>query len=230
MGGYGANNLPAIVEAVIQEGPSSKIRKACEMARNFATQGEKVIIWTIFTDTINRINNLLADLNPVVIYGQTPSGDIEDEDTRESILERFKHDPQCHVLVANPAAASEGISLHMQCHNAIYLDRSYNATHYLQSIDRIHRLGLPPNIETHVWILQNLVPSGIGSIDHSVSRRLAKKIRGMEKLLEDPDLNQLAMDEENAPIPIEEGIDLQDIDDLIKEIEGHDEDIDDELA
>lgn len=223
-------NLPRLLEAVIAEGPSTKIRKAVELAHLFAREGKKTIIWTIFTDTIYRLSHLLAGVNPVVIYGQVPAGDVEDEDTREGRLERFRQDPKCSVLIANPAAASEGISLHMHCHDAIYVDRSYSATHFLQSIDRIHRLGLPRDIETRIWILQNQAPVGIGSIDYSVSRRLAKKIREMQKLLDDPDLNQLALDEESAPLPLEDGVDLQDIDDLITEIEGRPSANEDELA
>ena len=45
------------------------------------------------------------------------------------------------VLVANYASCAEGISLHHVCHNAIYIDRSFQADQYLQSIDRICRLG-----------------------------------------------------------------------------------------
>jgi hypothetical protein len=41
----------------------------------------------------------------------------------------------------------------------------------------------------------------------------------MEKLLEDPDLHELALDEEETPIALEASIDLRDIDDLIEEIE-----------
>lgn len=58
------------------------------------------------------------------------------------------------VMVANPAAASEGVSLHRVCHHAIYLDRTFNAAHYLQSEDRIHRFGLPKDQETIVEIVE----------------------------------------------------------------------------
>ena len=33
------------------------------------------------------------------------------------------------------------ISLHKACHNAIYYDINYNAAEFLQSLDRIHRVG-----------------------------------------------------------------------------------------
>jgi len=124
------------------------------------------------------------------------------------------------VLIANPAAAGEGISLHTICHNAIYADRSYVSTHYLQSIDRIHRLGLPPDQETHIHIYRSKAPPVIGSIDMSVSRRLVEKIRNMQVLLDDPDLHEIAFDEEEAADPIDYDVELQDIIDLIEELEG----------
>ncbi|XUM24498.1 hypothetical protein ACRAVF_15825 [Bradyrhizobium oligotrophicum S58] len=124
------------------------------------------------------------------------------------------------MLLANPAAAGEGISLHTVCHDAIYLDRSYVSTHYLQSIDRIHRLGLPPGTETNIHIYRSKAPREIGSIDLSVSRRLRFKIRNLQQLLNDPDLDIIALDEENADDPIDLDVDIQDLVDLVEELEG----------
>ncbi|MCA1040548.1 DEAD/DEAH box helicase [Bacillus infantis] len=215
------DELPAIAQAIREEGPSQKIRQAASLARELANNNNrKTIIWTIFTNTILQLEALLADLNPVCLYGGVPSGNINDPNTREAGIDRFHKDPDCKVIIANPAAVSEGISLHKVCHEAIYVDRSYNATHYLQSIDRIHRLGLDPEEETNIYILQTLAPLGLGSIDHSVSRRLATKIRAMQQLLDDPDLHQIAFDEENADAPIDFDIRPADLDDLLLELEG----------
>src|SRR5262249_6303933 len=120
------------------------------------------------------------------------------------------------------AAAGEGISLHEVCHDAIYLDRSYNTTHYLQSIDRIHRLGLEPGVETNIYIFQTVAPKGIGSIDRSVNRRLAMKLRNLQQLLNDQDLHEIALDEENAADPTDYGVEFDDLIDLIDELEGKD--------
>ncbi len=209
-----------IVDQVLEEGTSAKILAVADHARRLAKDGHKTVIWTIFTDTIRELVTTLADLNPVFIHGGVPTGEDFDPDTREGRLARFHNDPKCFVLVANPAAAGEGISLHTVCHNAIYADRSYVSTHYLQSIDRIHRLGLPPDQETHIHIYRTRAPSQIGSIDLSVSRRLAQKIRGLEQTLGDPDLHLLAYDEENADDPIDYDVELQDLVDLIAELEG----------
>lgn len=209
-----------IVDQVLDEGSSTKIRAVVDHARALAETGQKCVIWTIFTDTIREIVTAVADLNPVFIHGGVASGEPNDPTTREGKLERFHKDPNCFVLVANPAAAGEGISLHTVCHNAIYADRSYVSTHYLQSIDRIHRLGLLPDDETHIHIYRTRAPSQIGSIDLSVSRRLAQKIRGLEQTLGDPDLHLLAFDEENADDPIDYNVEMQDLVDLIAELEG----------
>lgn len=209
-----------ILDKVIAEGPSTKMRAVAEKARALAAEGRKSVIWTIFTDTIQQMETLLADLNPVSLYGAVPSGEPIDPATREGRIRRFHDDDNCKVMIANPAAAGEGISLHHAAHDAIYLDRSYVSTHYLQSIDRIHRLGLEEGVETNIWIYQTLAPSGLGCIDHSVSRRLAQKLRALQQLLDDPDLNDIALDEENADDPIAWDIDPDDVRDLIEELEG----------
>jgi SNF2 family DNA or RNA helicase len=215
----------AIVDQVLEEGSSAKMRAVMDHAYALAAKGQKCVIWTIFTDTIHSLASSLADLNPVYIHGGVPSGSKDDPDSREGRIRRFHEDDGCFVLIANPAAAGEGISLHTVCHNAIYADRSYVSTHYLQSIDRIHRLGLAPDQETHIHVYRSKAPPVIGSIDMSVSRRLVEKIRNMQMLLDDPDLHEIAFDEEEAADPIDYDVELQDIIDLIAELEGSAADI-----
>ena len=98
-------------------------------------------------------------------------------------------------MIANPAAASEGISLHRVCHHAIYLDRNFNAAQYLQSEDRIHRLGLAKDQLTHLDIVEC-----IGTIDETVRVRLETKVNAMAHILEDSSLNISALvDSEDEP-------------------------------
>jgi len=216
----GAQLESSLIDKILEEAISSKMRAVADHARELVESGRKVVIWTIFTGTILEVERMLADLNPVSIYGAVPTIASEMGDGRESRLERFHKDSSCGVLIANPAAAGEGISLHTVCHDAIYLDRSYVSTHYLQSIDRIHRLGLPPDVETNIHIYETKAPPQIGSIDLSVRRRLAVKIRGLQQLLDDPDLHEVALDEENADEPVDYNVELQDLVDLVEELEG----------
>jgi hypothetical protein len=210
-----------VIRALVEEPMSAKMRTTAELVRDNARAERKTVVWTIFTQNIIDLETELAELNPVSLYGAIPTGDPANEATREGRLRRFHDDPSCMTLIANPAAAGEGISLHEVCHEAIYLDRSYVSTHYLQSIDRIHRLGLAPDQTTTIRIVQATPPAGLGSIDHSVSRRLAIKIRALERLLEDPDLHEIALEEESAASNIEYNVEFDDVIDLIAELEGN---------
>lgn len=208
----------AILEAVQSEGASARVHKTVELTKKLIAEGKKVLIWTIFTETLHQLVHALGEYSPAAIHGAVLLGDVSDAASRQGQLRRFKEDPNCRVMIANPAAASEGISLHMHCHDAIYVDRGYNATHYLQSIDRIHRLGLKPDVVTTIYILQNALPRDVGSIDRAVARRLMAKIGAMQELLDDPDLQELTFDEDEA-VSIENSIDIRDIIELIEEIE-----------
>ena len=210
--------METLLQAVIESGDSPKFLETCRIARELIAARRKTVIWTIFRRSIERLAALLADLNPVVLHGDVPTGDDADYATREGRIKAFHDDPSCVVMIANPAACSEGISLHTACHDAIYVDRSYNAAHYLQSLDRIHRLGLPLDVETHVAILQSVAPQRLGSIDHSVSRRLLAKMRIMDSILNDEDIRQLALDEEEAEPPVDRDVTLDDMADLLEQL------------
>jgi hypothetical protein len=110
------------------------------------------------------------------------------------------------VLLANPAAMSEGVSLHEVCHEAIYVDRTFNAGQYLQSIDRIHRLGLAVGVDTNITFLVHRL-----SIDETVDDRIRVKADRLSRMLEDANLVTMALpDEEDYG----ELIDVEDLDAL----------------
>jgi SNF2 family DNA or RNA helicase len=153
----------------------------------------------------------------VYIHGGVDAGDEEDDETREGKIRLFHDDPNVSLMVANPAAASEGVSLHRVCHHAIYLDRTFNAAHYLQSEDRIHRFGLASDQETTIEIVECT-----GSVDETVRGRLGYKIGQMAEALNDASLrpDPIALD----PVDIEDyaeystGLGVDDIDLLLKEL------------
>jgi SNF2 family DNA or RNA helicase len=220
---YDDPTIEAIFTAIVADSDSPKLLRACDLARQLLNKpgDARVVIWSSFTENVERIAQLLADYGATFIHGGVPVGNDDDPNTREGRIKAFHStDLNCRVLVANPAACSEGISLHHVCHNAIYVDRTYNAGHYLQSVDRIHRLGLADNIETHIYILESIAPSLIGSIDYSVRRRLILKLRTMADALEDEDLRKLALDEEEGEQPIDYDMDMEDLSDVIDELTG----------
>ena len=191
-----------LLSAVLAEGEGPKLSYVLRRARHLARSGRKVLIWSSFVRNVEYLDARMADIGSVFIHGGVDAGDEDDDETREGKIKRFHDDPGIRVMVANPAAASEGVSLHRICHHAIYLDRTFNAAHYLQSEDRIHRFGLDPNQDTFVEIVECR-----GTVDETVRGRLDFKIRQMATALDDP---SLAPD----PIPIDpldlEGEDAED--------------------
>jgi SNF2 family DNA or RNA helicase len=191
---------------VLEEGDSPKLQWVSRRARQLARQGQKVIIWSSFVENVELLAERLGDLGADYIHGGVEAGSDAEEDTREAKIKRFHDDPYASVLVANPAACGEGISLHTVCHHAIYVDRNYNAAQYLQSEDRIHRIG--SDAQKYVEIV--VCPE---SVDSSVARRLSAKIDRMADALDDPELRI-------SPVPVDaERLDL-DADDVV-DLLGH---------
>ena len=172
------------VGALLLESDGPKIDYVCRRARQLAAEGKKVLIWSSFVQNVELIALRLRDLGAEFIHGGVDAGDESDFDTREGKIKRFHTDDTCKVLVANPAACSEGISLHKVCQYAIYLDRSFNAAHYMQSEDRIHRLGLSPDAKPQIEFVECE-----DSIDQVVRTRLELKVKTMAQALEDSSLS-----------------------------------------
>ncbi len=180
-----------------------------------ANPSNKVLIWSYFVRNIKILEKLLQEYNPVTIYGGIPTGSDEEEIYREGRIRKFHEDPDCKVVIANPQACGEGISLHRVCHYAIYLDRNFNAAYFLQSIDRIHRLGLTNDIDTNIEILISE-----NSIDELLITRLNDKIKAMGSVLDDPYLHFLAYDPADVVVDNDAGIDVADFDAIKNHVES----------
>ena len=191
---------------------SDKFKAVCSLTNELVSKNEKVLIWTNFKMNIDLLKHELAHFDPVIIDGRVGAGEVDDVDSRKYNINKFKNDPNCKVFIANPAAASEGISLHINkkgekvCSNAIYLDRNFNSSQFLQSVDRIHRIGSKetPNI----YIFRTL-----NSVDMRVQDRLDFKVAEMMKLLNDSSLKPYINNDEFYPnIDKEESVSKEEAD------------------
>ncbi|MFC4913729.1 DEAD/DEAH box helicase [Actinomadura gamaensis] len=165
---------------------SPKYRETLAIVDANASQGRKTLVWSTFIRSLNTLERILKRFRPAVVHGGT--------EDREAAIARFRNDPDCMVLLSNPATLGEGISLHQHCHDAVYIDRDFAAGRFLQSLDRIHRLGLAPGTETRVTVL-----ASEKTIDEVVQQRLDTKLAFMGAVLDDPGVKQLSdLDEEPA--------------------------------
>lgn len=172
---YEANEVPAKYVAVKQ------------LVDDILASNGKVVIWATFIHTIHGLKRYLESqgISCQELYGATPverEGTDDDEFvlTREKIVKAFQH-PDCpfKVIIANPFAVAESISLHKACHNAIYIERSFNAAHFVQSKDRIHRYGLKPDTVTNYYYVLSR-----DTVDETIDTRLTEKERRMTEIME----------------------------------------------
>ncbi len=149
---------------------------ALEKIKKIINSGGRVIVWAIYIDTLHFFSEFLNQngINNRIIYGDTPvENELTDHEilTREKIVDEFNaENSEFSVLIANPYAVAESISLHKRCHNAIYLERNFDGARFLQSKDRIHRFGLSEDIETNYYYL-----SSKDSIGETIHDRLKVK-------------------------------------------------------
>jgi len=124
---------PRLIDNTYDETPA-KFIALDGLLSNMIEKGEKAIIWTSFVGNVRTLKHRYDGYGARTLFGEMPI--IE----REKVITKFLKDDLCRVLVANPSAAKEGLTL-TSANNAIYLDRSFKMDDYLQSQDRIHRIG-----------------------------------------------------------------------------------------
>ncbi|WP_133366177.1 DEAD/DEAH box helicase [Qipengyuania sediminis] len=154
-----------------------------------AEQG-KVLVWSYFLGNLDLLRRGLSDLAPFieVLTGATPVVGREDDGaaelgTREDIIDRFHATKDRAILIANPQAVGESISLHKACRTAIYFDRDFNAGRFIQSKDRIHRYN--PDGSGLVTYHHLVTP---GTVDQDIDARLTVKERRLADLVDKDDI------------------------------------------
>ncbi|MCP2287375.1 DEAD/DEAH box helicase [Nocardia amikacinitolerans] len=199
------DTLFELLQRLPRYGLSPKYQETLKIVADNAAKGRKTLVWTTFVRSLTTLAKLLEGYGPAVVHGGSPD--------RDEQLRRFRQDPDCHVLLSNPATLGEGISLHQVCHDAVYVDRDFMAGRFLQSLDRIHRLGLAPGTETRVTVLATRA-----TVDEVVRLRLDEKLEFMGRILDDPGVQQLAdLQEEPAAGA---GMDAADVRALLRHLDA----------
>jgi len=139
-------------------------------------RGEKVVLWT------NYLGNVRELCQRYEKYGARPfSGEVSPEE-RDRTVKEFQGGDEVKVLVAVPAAGGVGITL-TRAQTAIYLDKTWNAEHYLQSIDRIHRIGQTGTV--------NIISLQASKVDALIAKNLRIKEHRLREVLGDKNRGEL---------------------------------------
>lgn len=173
------SSLSELMRDLPQYELSPKYQEVIRIVHENANNGRKTLVWSTFVRNLKSLEAILSRFQPAIVHGGS-------NDRSEQIF-RFRNDPKCFVLLSNPATLGEGVSLHHDCHDAVYVDRDFSAGRFMQSLDRIHRLGLAEGTETRITVL-----IANQTIDELVEQRLATKLKFMGGVLDDQAVVALA--------------------------------------
>ncbi|MCP9274046.1 DEAD/DEAH box helicase [Mycolicibacterium arenosum] len=138
-------------------------------------QRRKIIIFSENRDTLDYLEDRLAELLPKSVDVRVIHGAMSWPDRRESQV-RFIDEPSSSVLIATDAAG-EGVNLQV-AHLMVNYDVPWNPNRLEQRFGRIHRIG-----QRHVCHLWNLVASDTREGD--VFRTLLEKLEVQREALGD---------------------------------------------
>jgi len=147
-------------QAMVEIDPNPRLACLMDIVEDVPHQA---IIWAKFQNDIDLISAALEKLGKTyVVY----DGRVNQQD-REERRGKFK-EGDAQFFVANPAAAGEGLTLHM-AKTCIYYNSTYRLGDRLQSEDRAHRAGMDDKPVQYIDIVAE------GTIDATIIRALRTK-------------------------------------------------------
>ncbi len=157
----------------------AKHKAVAERIRDVTESGEKVVVFTAFTDGVVRHAKALGT-SCITITGS------DSAEQRMAAVDRFQTDPEVRVAVCNLIAGGVGITLTAGTH-VIFQDLDWVPANHAQAEDRCYRLGQTRPVTVEYF-------HAAGSLDAYIATLLAAKIRLIEAVEADeiPDASILA--------------------------------------
>lgn len=124
-------------------GASAKLERLEADLEECVASGRKAIVFSQWVDTIDQIAQRLGKGGPgktgtkyqtEQYHGRVP------HNRRDAVLDRFKNDPDCSVLLMSYGAGSVGLNLQFAGYVFLF-DRWWNPAVEDQAINRAHRIG-----------------------------------------------------------------------------------------
>lgn len=140
---------------------SSKIERAVDLASQIIDEGNKVVIFSTFKETLNPLVDELKEFNPLLC-----TGDIKDNIISENI-DKFQNNDTNKVMLCTWQKMGTGVTLTAATY-AIFLDTPWTAAEFQQCQDRIYRIGT-----TNKVFIYNLICKG--TIDEHVKELVDAK-------------------------------------------------------
>lgn len=136
---------------------SSKVERACDLTHQIVENGDKVVIFSTFKQTVDDLKNKLKEYNPLV-----GTGDISDVEISENI-DKFQNDPECKVFIGTHSKMGTGVTLTAASY-LIFIDTPYTFALLEQAEDRIYRIGTKKSVTIYNLITKDTVDERVAEI------------------------------------------------------------------
>ena len=146
-----------------------KCKHTIRFVENALEQGEKVIIFTSFLNTMERFRKHFKD-RAVYVSGNVPTH------ARQDRVDQFQNDENIRVFVANMHIAGVGINL-TAARQVVFNDLDWVPANHWQAEDRAYRIGQTGTVNV-TYMIAN------GTIDSFVKTVLETKAALMESIVE----------------------------------------------
>jgi SNF2 family DNA or RNA helicase len=144
--------LTKVRKVIAQE----KIRSTIELVENILEQDKKVIVFTNFTDSLNRIYEHFGKQAVYLDGSCSPA-------KRQHAVDEFQNNEKIKVFVGNLKAAGVGITL-TAAEAVIMNDLSFVPSDHAQAEDRSYRYGQKSNVSVYYPIFENTIEGVIYDI------------------------------------------------------------------
>lgn len=132
----------------------SKVEKIIEDATNAIEQDQKVIIFSQYLDTIERISNALGKIGHVKLTGEM------NEREKQKSVDAFQTDQKTKVFIGSIKASGVGITL-TSASIVMFADMDWSPEINSQAEDRAHRVGQSGTVNVYYYIQKDTIDEDI---------------------------------------------------------------------
>lgn len=136
---------------------STKITRACEIAEELIGNGNKVVIFSTFKQTVAELEKKLAKYKPIIA-----TGDSKDEEISKGI-DDFQTKKDCNIFIGTWQKCGTGITLTAASY-MIFIDTPYTQGAFEQACDRIYRIGTKNPVFIYNLICNNTIDERVLAI------------------------------------------------------------------
>lgn len=172
-----------------------KLKQICSMSKvdrmsadiaDAAEAGEKVIVFTQYTNTLEAIAKACREIKVTTgeksSYGKIPTKAIKvvtlsgqnSQSERQAAVDAFQNDPDTKVFVSNIKAGGVGLNL-TEARIVMFADMEWSPEIHAQAEDRAHRIGQAGTVSVYYYVMEDTIEEDIVDLLEA-KRKIIKEV------------------------------------------------------